>query len=63
MSKMAAQLAAWDYEEGLIPVRDAEEGPPSPGGSPELKLIPKIAVAEGEEARTRLLWQIMFYDV
>lgn len=61
MSKTATQLAAWGYEDGLVLVEDKEETIPVdvPMG---VQLMGKIGVAEGEEARRRLYWQLLFYD-
>ena len=59
---MATQLMAWDYEDGLVPVRDAEEDPQADDTTEEAKLIPRIAIAEGEEGRLRLFWQVLYYD-
>ena len=61
MSKTATQLAAWGYEDGLVLVEDKEETIPVdvPMG---VQLMGKIGGAEGEEARRRLYWQLLFYD-
>lgn len=62
MSKMASQLTAWGFEDGLVPVEDKEEMIPV-GASVDVELTVKIGVAEGEEARRRLYWQLLFYDM
>lgn len=61
MGKMATQVMAWDYEDGLVPVRDAED-PHDEDTAEDAKLIPRIAIAEGEQARLRLFWQVLYFD-
>jgi hypothetical protein len=61
MGKMATQVMAWDYEDGLVLVCDAED-PHDEDTTEDAKLIPRIAIAEGEQARLRLFWQVLYFD-
>lgn len=62
---MSTQLAVWGYEEGLItvPMSDNDQANLATDGSAYGLLIRKIGLAEGEEARRRLFWQIVFYEM